>query len=93
MNWKQKLGSRKLWACVAGVVMGAAMIFGLDQEVVGTVAGALTSLVSLVVYIVTEGKVDAEAVASTIVTVQDAIDTVQDADDALLDFDILDDEE
>ena len=92
MTWKQKLGSRKLWACVAGVVMGAAMIFGLDEEVIGTVAGAVTSLVSLVVYIVTEGKVDAQAVATTIVTVQDAVDTVEDAEDVLLDFDILDDE-
>lgn len=84
MNWKQKLGSRKLWAAVAGVAMGAAMIFGLDQEVISTVAGAVTSVVSLVVYIVTEGKVDAQAVAATIVTVQDAIDVVEDSEDGVI---------
>ena len=84
MNWKQKLGSRKLWAAVTGVVMGAAMIFGLDQEVITTVAGAVTSVVSLVVYIVTEGKVDAQGVAATIVTVQDAIDVVGDSEDGAI---------
>lgn len=79
MNWKQKLSSRKLWACVVGVAMGAAMIFGLDQDVIGTVSGAVTSIVSLVVYIITEGKIDAQAVAETIVTVQDAIEDVKDS--------------
>jgi len=84
MSWKQKLGSRKLWAAVAGVAMGAAMIFGLDQEVISTVAGAVTSVVSLVVYIITEGKVDAQSVAATIVTVQDALDVVEDSEDGVI---------
>ena len=88
MDWKQKLSSRKLWACVVGVVMGAAMIFGLDQEIIGTVSGALMSVVSLVVYIVTEGKIDAQAVAATIVTVQDAVGDVLTAEDSPVELEV-----
>lgn len=88
MDWKQKLSSRKLWACVAGVAMGAAMIFGLDQEIIGTVSGALMSVVSLVVYIVTEGKIDAQAVAATIVTVQEAVEDVVTAEDSAVELEV-----
>ena len=28
---KQKLSSRKLWAAIAGLVMGLSMVFGLDE--------------------------------------------------------------
>lgn len=69
MNWKEKLSSRKLWAAIVGVLMGIAMVFGLDRNVVNTVAGAATVVGSVVVYIITEGKIDAEAV-------KDAIDSV-----------------
>ena len=62
MNWKQKLSSRKLWAAVAGVVAGLAMVFGLDTEIIGTVSGAVVGLASIVTYIITEGKIDAAAV-------------------------------
>lgn len=61
MNWKQKLTSRKLWAAAAGVVTGLAMVFGLDETVISTVAGGVVSLASVVSYIVTEGAVDAAA--------------------------------
>ncbi len=56
---KQKLTSRKFWACVAGVVMGAAAAFGLDQEIITEVTGLMTALCSIAVYIWTEGRVDA----------------------------------
>ena len=59
MDWKRKLSSRKLWAAVAGVVTGLAMVFGLDQDTISTVAGAVVSAASVVTYILTEGKVDA----------------------------------
>lgn len=62
MNIKQKLSSRKLWAAVAGVVTGLAMVFGLDETVINTVAGAVVSVVSVMTYIITEGKIDAEGV-------------------------------
>jgi len=62
VDWKRKLSSRKLWAAVAGVVAGLAMVFGLDEGTISNVAGAVVSAASLVAYIITEGKVDAENV-------------------------------
>ncbi len=62
MNWKQKLSSRKLWACIVGVGMGVAIAFGLDEGTITTIAGSVTSLVSIIAYVLAEGKVDAAAV-------------------------------
>ena len=59
---KKKLMSRKLWAAAAGVAAGLAMVFGLDETVVSTVAGGVVSLASLVSYIFAESAVDAAAV-------------------------------
>lgn len=76
----QKLTSRKLWMALAGVATGVAMAFGVESTDIGTVAGAVTALISVVTYIIAEGKVDAESVKNTIIEVQDAID-VLDGDD------------
>lgn len=65
-NMIRKLSSRKLWAAVAGVVTGLAMVFGLDENVISTVAGAVVSVMSVMTYIITEGKVDAESVKNAI---------------------------
>lgn len=75
-NILQKLTSRKLWMAIAGIVTGVAMALGAETTDVATVAGAVTALVSVVTYIVTEGKVDAESVKNTIIEVQDAIDVL-----------------
>ena len=62
IDWKHKLSSRKLWAAVAGIVTGLAMVFGLDENTISSVAGAVVSVASVVTYIITEGKVDTESV-------------------------------
>lgn len=59
----KKLTSRKLIACVVGVVIGLVELFGLDESVITTVAGAVTAVGSVVTYIITEGCVDAAAVS------------------------------
>ena len=59
---KRKLSSRKLWAAVAGLAAGLALVFGLDEEIISTVAGAVVSAAFIIAYIMTEGKVDAAAV-------------------------------
>lgn len=64
IDWKRKLSSRKLWAACAGIVAGLAMVFGLDENIISTVAGAVVSVASVAAYIITEGKVDAESVKS-----------------------------
>lgn len=62
IDWKRKLSSRKLWAAIAGVITGLAMVFGLDENTISSVAGAVVSVASVVSYIITEGKVDAAGV-------------------------------
>ncbi len=56
----EKLKSRKLWAAVLGIVAGMAVAFGVDADAVSAVAGAVTTAVSVVSYILTEGRIDAE---------------------------------
>ena len=76
-NMVRKLSSRKLWAAVAGVVTGLAMVFGLDETVISTVAGAVVSVMSVVTYIITEGKIDAEGVKNAIEDIQNGIGVVE----------------
>ena len=78
IDWKRKLSSRKLWAAAAGIVAGLAMVFGLDENTISTVAGAVVSVASVVAYILAEGKVDAEGEKNAVGSVQDAAGTVQD---------------
>ena len=76
INWKRKLSSRKLWAAVAGIVTGLAMVFGLDENTISTVAGAVVSVASVVAYIMAEGRVDAEGVKNAVDSVQGAVDDI-----------------
>lgn len=76
-NMVRKLSSRKLWAAVAGVVAGLAMVFGLDETTISTVAGAVESVMSVITYIITEGKIDAEGVKNAIEDIQDATKVVE----------------
>lgn len=73
----RKLSSRKLWTALAGLVAGLAMAFGLDQEVVASCAGAVVSVVSVVTYIVTEGRIDSNGVKVAIEQSQGAIEDLK----------------
>ena len=73
---KRKLSSRKLWAAVAGVVAGLAMVFGLDENIVTEVSGAVMAVASVVTYIITEGKIDAERVKTAIVEVKEVVEVL-----------------
>ena len=78
IDWKRKLSSRKLWAAAAGIITGLAMVFGLDEGTISSVAGAVVSVASVVTYILTEGKVDAEGVKKAAEDVQSAAGAVRD---------------
>ena len=78
IDWKRKLSSRKLWAAAAGIVTGLAMVFGLDESTISSVAGAVVSVASVVAYIITEGKVDEAAARKAAEDVQKAAGTVRD---------------
>ena len=73
---KRKLSSRKLWAAIAGIVTGLAMVFGLDENVITEVAGAVVAVASVITYIVTEGRVDAESVKNAIEEVGEVIEII-----------------
>lgn len=59
-DFVRKITSRKLWLAIAGVATGVAMILGIEGTEITNVAGAVTALASVITYIITEGKVDAE---------------------------------
>lgn len=72
-----KLTSRKFLTCVAGFVMGLCVVFGVDEGAVSVIAGAITSIASVVSYIITEGKIDAEAVDKVTDGIKDVIDVFE----------------
>ena len=78
----KKLTSRKFLTCLAGVVLGVCMFFGLDESAVNTIAGAVTSVASVIIYIYSEGKIDAAAV-DMIVEVVEEVETAVDAVDKI----------
>ena len=57
-NFLKKLTSRKFLAALAGVATG------VDETTISTVAGAVTTVASVVSYIMSEGMVDAAAVGA-----------------------------
>ena len=63
-NFLKKLTSRKFLAALAGVATGLAMVFGVDETTISTVAGAVTTVASVVSYIMSEGMMDAAAVGA-----------------------------
>ena len=81
MEILKNLESRKLWAAVGGVLIGVLMISGVDPSAVETVSGAVVAVVSVVAYIITEGKIDAAAVGDAAQKVQDAVDAVTGQED------------
>lgn len=76
----KKLMSRKFWAAAAGVIAGLSMAFGLSEEVVAAVSGAVMATVSLITYIITEGRIDAAAAGNAAQKIQNAVDAVTEND-------------
>ena len=77
-SFLSKFKSRKFLTCVAGVVVGACMYFGLDVSIVDKIAGAVVSVGSIITYIYTEGKIDAAAVNQIKDVADDIVDVVGD---------------
>jgi len=70
----QKLTSRKLWMAIAGIATGVSIALGADATEVETIAGAITTLISALAYIIVEGKVDAESVKNSIIGIEEVVD-------------------
>lgn len=59
MDWKRKLGSRKFWALVAGVATSVLVLVGAGEDTAVKITGLITTIGSVVVYILAEAHVDA----------------------------------
>ena len=73
---KEKLTSRKFWVTLIGVACGIACLFGADSTSVELISGALLTLVPTVVYVITEGKIDAQGAKKIASSVSDALDVL-----------------
>lgn len=83
-NLIKKFTSRKFLTAAAGIIVGIILAFGADGGAAGTIAGAAMAVISLVVYIITEGRVDAKAVLlaqQAAQAVGDAVEAVQNIKD------------
>lgn len=72
----QKLTSRKLWLALAGLATGVAMVIGVDGGDISNVAGAVTAVASVITYIITEGRIDAESVKNAVASTENAVGTI-----------------
>ena len=52
------------------------MVFGVDEAMISTIAGAVVSAVSVAAYIFTEGKVDAAHAVKAAESVMEAVESV-----------------
>ena len=74
----QKLGSRKFWLVMATVISGVAMMFGYGETQIEVISGAVLVIGGTVMYLLTEGKIDAERIRQATNAVIDIVETVVD---------------
>lgn len=58
---KAKLTSRKFWLAIITIISGIVSLLGFDDSAVKDIVSALLILVPSIVYIFTEGRIDAAA--------------------------------
>lgn len=74
---KKKLLSRKFWAMIIPSIAGIIIALGAPENVVNLIVGAMMSLVSTVIYVITEGKIDEASVKATLDGVKDVVEEVK----------------
>lgn len=79
----EKITSRKFLAALAGLVTGLAMVFGLDETIISTVAGAVVAVGSVATYIITEGRIDKAALSNAVTLTEEAIKVLEDGTETL----------
>lgn len=57
-NLKNKLGSRKFWALLAGFISSLLVVFNLTENDIAQVTGVITAFGSVAVYMLAEAGVD-----------------------------------
>lgn len=76
-NWKNKLSSRKFWACVVGVVISVMTIYNVSSEEQTKITGLITACGTLVVYILAESNVDAHHTDTVLPETKDEEEDIQ----------------
>ena len=66
MNIKEKLTSRKFWVTLVSILTGVAQLLGADGELAEILGGVALALIPSVIYVITEGKIDAESAKNLI---------------------------
>ena len=61
IDWVQKLSSRKFWVCVVGFVSALLVAFNVGENWVSQVSAVIMAFGTLIIYILSEGRVDAAA--------------------------------
>lgn len=66
IDWKRKLGSRKFWAFLAAFISAILYVFKVAESDITQIMGVVTAFGSMVIYVLTEGKVDVEYAKNSI---------------------------
>lgn len=61
----RKLGSRKFWACICGVVISVAALIGVADTTAEQITAIITAFGSLVVYMISESATDVASLNAT----------------------------
>jgi hypothetical protein len=72
----EKFASRKFLMALLSVVTGILVMFGIEDSIVQLVSSVGLIVIPTIIYIITEGKIDAEGVKKIIDTVEDVIDVI-----------------
>lgn len=68
-------GKKKILTMIFGVISGLSIVFGLDQSEIGTIAGAVVMLGSVISYIIAEGRIDVARITRALgVLIEDEIE-------------------
>ena len=58
INWKQKLSSRKFWACITAVVISLIAFFNASPETTERIVSLIAAIGGLCIYMLAEGISD-----------------------------------
>ena len=80
IDWKAKLSSRKFWVCLIGFVSALLIAFNVGENTISQIAAIISAFGTLIVYILSEGKVDTAAAGAAQTVTQKTTSTMMSKD-------------
>lgn len=77
----RKLTSRKFWVAIATIIAGIVLIFGYGKTDAETISGAVMTFGSAIIYMLTEGRIDAKNVGTMLESAETIIEEIKDGKD------------